>query len=153
MTSPPPVFVFDAVLHPRPAAAVPAGEHADAWGRWPRLDVPREALAEPLAIGVDQAFAELERLPRMFLEPDGAILWTSSSPDQPWQIDGTIAERLGRVLAVEFKGSCPEAAFDRLLAAFGWPVQPVMFQLVRAGVFLDEPGFRRHAAARGGAAG
>jgi hypothetical protein len=38
--------------------------------------------------------------------------------------------------------------FDRLLGAFGWPSQPLLMQLVRAAVFLDEPTFRRHARAR-----
>ncbi|MFM8494120.1 MAG: hypothetical protein ACKOEM_01155, partial [Planctomycetia bacterium] len=57
----------------------------------------------------------------------------------------------GRVLLVDLKGSCPPDALDRLLAAFGWPAEAVMFQLVQPAVFLDEPTFRRHAAARGAA--
>jgi hypothetical protein len=137
------------VLHPRPEAAVLDGEHADTWGRWPVLAVPPEARVEPFAAEFDAVVAALEQLPRMFTEPDGAILWTSAEAGAAWQVDGTLAERAGRLLAAELKGSCPPQAFDQLLAAFGWPQSPVMFQLVRAGVFLDEPGFRRHAAAWG----
>jgi hypothetical protein len=64
-------------------------------------------------------------------------------------VDGNAFEKAGRVLLVDLKGSCPPGEFDRLLAAFGWPEQAVMMQLVRAAVFLDEPTFRRHALARG----
>jgi hypothetical protein len=141
-------YAFDVVLHPRPPTAAVTGDHADAWGSWPALAVPRECLVEPFAIEFDAALAALDRLPRMFVEPDGAIVWRSPHPDHEWQVDGTLAERQGRVLAVELKGCCPAGAFDQLLAAFDWPQAPVMLQLVRAGVFLDEPTFRRHAAAR-----
>jgi hypothetical protein len=54
------------------------------------------------------------------------------------------------VVLVDLKGSCPAAEFDRLLAAFGWPDQPLVMELVRPAVVLDEPTFRRHAAARAG---
>lgn len=144
-----PLYVFDVVLHPRPAGAAVGGESADPWGRWRVLAVPREELQEPFAREFDAVLDDLARLPRMYVEPDGAILWTSSSPERPWQVDGTLGERMGRVLAAELKGCCPPAEFDRLLAVFGWPQDPVIVQLVRAGVFLDEQTFRRHATARG----
>lgn len=142
-------YRFEVVLHPLPAAAAVAGEHADAWGRWPVLQVPRESLAEPFSVGFDTVLAGLDRLPRMFVEPDGAILWRSARPDHVWQVDGTLSERQGRLLAAELKGFCPANEFDRLLTVVGWPQVAVMFQVMRAGVILDEPTFRRHAAARG----
>ena len=149
MTTDHTVYAFEVVLHPRPPGAAVAGEHTDQWGTWPVLEVPRAGLAEPFAIGFDAALASLDRLPRMFVEPDGAIVWRASKPGPNWQVDGNLAEREGGVLAVELKGSCPAAEFDHLLAAFGWPEAAVMLQLVRAGVFVDEPTFRFHAAARG----
>jgi hypothetical protein len=146
----PTFYRFEIVLHPRPVAAVNAEEPLlDDRGRWPVLAVPPAALAEPFAVEFDAVLAALDRLPRMFTEPDGAILWTSADAEQTWQVDGTLAERSGRLLAAELKGSCLPEAFDQLLAACGWPQASVMFQLVRAGVFLDEPSFRRHAAAWG----
>jgi hypothetical protein len=51
-------------------------------------------------------------------------------------------DRNGRLLFVDLKGSCPADQFDRLLSAFGWPETPVMFQLTREAVFLDEVEFR-----------
>jgi hypothetical protein len=105
----------------------------------------------PLAIGFDDAFARLSRLERMYAEPDGSFVWTSPRAGLSWQVDGNAFEKAGRVLLVDLKGSCPPGEFDRLLAAFGWPEQAVMMQLVRAAVFLDEPTFRRHALARGAA--
>lgn len=144
-----PLYRFDVVLHPRPAGAVAAGERADSFGTWSTLDVPKESLAEPFAVGFDDVLATLDRIPRLVTEPDGAILWASTAAGQAWQVDGTLAERDGRALAVELKGCCPAAAFDQVLQAFGWPRTPVMLQIVRSGVFLDESTFRRHAVARG----
>ena len=60
-----------------------------------------------------------------------------------WQIDGNLFDRAGRLLFVDLKGSCPDDQLDRLLSAFGWPATPVMFQLVREAVFLDNAEFRR----------
>lgn len=145
------LYAFEAVLHRRPDDASAAGAHADVWGSWPIIAVSRDALSRPLAVGFDEALERLAGLPRMFVEPDGAFVWTSSAANRPWQVDGNLFERSGRVLLVDLKGSCPPAEFDRLLGAFGWPTEPVMLGLVRAAVFLDEPTFRRHAAARGAA--
>lgn len=150
-TSAPELYAFEAVLHRHPAEAVAAGHHADDRGSWPILLVPRESLSQPLAIGFDAAVERLAGLPRMFVEPDGSFVWPSPAADQPWQVDGNLFERDGRVLLADLKGSCPPAEFDRLLESFGWPEEPVMLGLVRAAVFLDEPTFRRHAAARGAA--
>lgn len=145
------LYAFEATLHGRPTDARRAGTHADAWGEWPVLEVPRTALAMPLPIGFDDALARLAALDRMYVEPDGAFVWTSPAEGPWWQVDGNACERQGRLLLVDLRGSCPGQAFDRLLEACGWPAQPVMLQLVRAAVFLDEGTFRRHAAARGAA--
>jgi hypothetical protein len=148
MHAPVDAYAFEITLHARPAVARPAGRHADAWGEWPLLDVPRATLTEPLAADFDETLARLAQLERMYVEPDGAFVWTSSRDDSRWQVDGNLAERQGRVLLVDLRGSCPPREFDRLLAACGWPDQPVMMQLVRSAVFLDEDAFRLHATAR-----
>lgn len=142
------IYAFDAALHARPAEAHEAGSHVDAWGAWPVLTVPRETLAMPMAIGFDAAFERLSALDRMYAEPDGSFVWTSPREGLCWQVDGNAFERNGRVLLVDLKGTCPATAFDALLAAFGWPEQPLMVQLVRPAVFLDVGTFRRHAASR-----
>ena len=144
-------LAFEVTLHPRPPQAVDGRPFEDDRGSWPVLAVPRESLGRPLATGFDEALARLAALPRLYAEPDGSFVWTSPAADRPWQVDGNLFERDGRVLLVDLKGSCPAEEFDRLLAAFGWPTEPVMFELVRAGVFLDEQTFRLHAAARGAA--
>lgn len=142
------VYAFDATIHARPMEVGHAGSHVDAWGTWPTLAVPRTALAMPLAIGFDEAFTRLANLERMYAEPDGSFVWTSPREGLSWQVDGNAFERNGRVLLVDLKGTCPADRFDALLAAFGWPEQPLLVQLVRPAVFLDEETFRHHAAAR-----
>jgi hypothetical protein len=142
------LLAFDITLHARAVDAVPGGSHTDAWGVWPVLAVPRASWAVPLAISFDDAIARLGAIERLYAEPDGSFVWTSPRDGLAWQVDGNAWERDGRLLLVDLKGSCPEPAFDRLLGACGWPAQPVIMQLVRAAVFLDEPTFRRHALAR-----
>jgi len=144
-------YAFEVTLHPRPAEATTAGLLDDDWGSWPVLHVPRNSPGRTLTAGFDETLDRFARLPRMFAEPDGSFVWVSPAAGEPWQVDGNLFERQGKVLLVDLKGCCPPAEFDRLLAGLGWPTDPLMFELVRAGVFLDEATFRRHAAARGAA--
>lgn len=99
----------------------------------------------------DGALANLSRLPRMFIEPDGSFVWTGTADGQPWQVDGNLVDQ-GIVLSyVELKGRCLEGQFDQLLAALGWPEQPLTFQLPQRGIFLAEPQFRAAARSSAGA--
>jgi hypothetical protein len=109
------------------------------------LAVPHEALSQPFGIAFEEAVNRLNGLERMFSEPDGSFVWTSPHDGPSWQVDGNLFDRNGRLLFVDLKGRCPAEQFDRLLAAFGWPEMPLVFQLVREAVLLDEPEFRRWA--------
>jgi hypothetical protein len=144
-----PFYAFEIALHGLPASTPPTDSRfCDAHGTWPSLKLPSAAVAEPMATCFDDALGRLDALPRMFVEPDGAFVWASPRDGQSWQVDGNAFERAGRVLLVDVKGSCPAAAFDALLACFGWPEQSLVVQLVRAGVFLDLETFRGHAIRR-----
>lgn len=92
----------------------------------------------------EQVADELSLLPRMFIEPDGSFVWVSAG-EPGWQLDGVLNDGAGHLWYAELKGRCPDAEFNRLLAALGWPQTPLCFQLVREAVWLDEPAFRRHA--------
>ena len=110
------------------------------------LEVPREALAEPMGVSFEQAASDLARLPRMFVEPDGNLVWVSASQDKPrWQVDGNLYDRAGRLAFVDLSGTCPPKQFDQLLGCLGWPETRLMFQLTRQALFLDESEFRRFA--------
>lgn len=149
----PTLYAFEITLHGLPAESAPGPTFTDASGTWPTLAVSKPALAVSMTAGFDDALAGLAELERMYAEPDGSFVWTSSRSSDAgaawWQVDGNACEKDGRVLLVDLKGSCPPAEFDRLLAAFGWPAQPMMMLLVRSAVFLGEEAFRRHAMARG----
>lgn len=113
-------------------------------------------ISAAMAIDFDAALAALGSIERLYVEPDGSFVWTSprgggveSHRRERWQVDGNAFEKDGRVLLVDLKGSCPPDEFDRLLAAFGWPAQLLMMQIVRSATFLDEATFRRHAQTRG----
>jgi hypothetical protein len=89
-------------------------------------------------VSFEAAAESLEKLDRLFIEPDGSFVWAGEG----WQVDGSLYDRDGRLQYVELKGALPVEAFDRLLAALGWPATPVVFQLVREGKTVDEAEFR-----------
>ena len=142
---------FHATLHAR-APDVSPGAAIELRGELtPTLIMPPAALAHPFALTFEEAVAALERLDRMFVEPDGSFVWVAASArshgaEGTWQLDGNLFDRNGRLLLVDLKGGCPEEDFNRLLTAFGWPGTPVLFELMREAVFLDETEFRRYAA-------
>jgi hypothetical protein len=145
-----PLLHFHATLHARSPEVLSGGAIELRGALTPTLIVPPAALAHPFAMTFEEAVAALERLDRMFVEPDGSLVWVSSSAGEAttdlWQLDGNLFDRNGRLLFVDLKGSCPETELDRLLAVFGWPGTPVLFELTREAVFLDETQFRRYAA-------
>jgi hypothetical protein len=145
------LLFFHATLHARSPEVSPGITLVLRGEPTQTLVVPPAAIAHAFATSFERAAAALEELERMFVEPDGSFVWVSSNDsavtDEPrWQIDGSLFDRNGRLLLVDVKGTCTEAQFDRLLAALGWPDTPVMFELTREAVFLDEAEFRRYAA-------
>jgi hypothetical protein len=137
--------LFQITIHARPAEAQ-EGAVVELNGKKYRvLDVPPAALGTPFEKSFEAASEALLVLERMFLEPDGSFVWVSTAKERPWQLDGVLYDRAERLLYVDLKGACTLDDFDRLLEALGWPETPVMFQLVREAVFLDEAEFRRFA--------
>jgi hypothetical protein len=139
------MFSFHIAVHAR-AAEVADGPTLDLHGgSYRTLAAPAATFSATLSVTFEQAGEALGQLPRLYFEPDGSFVWVSSSGEPRWQVDGNLFDRDGRLLFVDLKGSCPPEQFDQLLAAFGWPATPVMFQLLREAVFLDEAEFRRFA--------
>ena len=138
---------YHVCLHARPADARTGPVKNLAGLELPTLEVIPAELP-PLGASFEEATAALEALPRMYCEPDGSFVWVSSADGAPWQVDGNLYDRAGRLLFVDLKGCSPVSEFDRLLAACGWPATEVIFQLVREAIYLAEPEFRRFAAAR-----
>lgn len=137
---------FDVVLHPLPGGLVAGERLADARGEWPTLLPP--ATGATFAVGFDEALARLDALGRAFVEPDGSFVWVGPGGEDRWQLDGNAWEREGRVASVDVRGRCPVEELVRFLAVWREAREPLVVELVRAGVFLDEPTFLRHAVAR-----
>ena len=107
----------------------------------------------PLSVAFDHALAALERLDRLFIEPDGSFVWAGSLPDgTTWQVDGNLIDRGDFLAYVELKGRCPEAQFNQILTTFNWPGALLAFELTRRGSVVEEAEFRRLAATQAGAA-
>ncbi len=139
------MYRFRTTIHARPTQ-IGTGKPMELRGRiFETLGVRPESLSVPLGPSFEQAAASLRDLPRMFVEPDGSFVWVAGDGESRWQVDGNLFDRDGRLIFIELHGECPEPEFDRLLAAFGWPRTPVLFQLSREAVFLDEAEFRRFA--------
>ncbi len=139
-------YSFDIVVHAKPTSAA-AGPTYTLRG----VDLPTLAITAAECPSFDRTFeevaADLERFERMYFEPDGSLVWVSSNLDDPWQLDGMLYDRDGRVRHVELKGSCPSEAFDRITAVLGLPSSAMVFQLTREAQFLDDATFRRYASA------
>jgi hypothetical protein len=112
---------------------------------------PKEA---SFACTWEDAATALEALPRMIFELDGSFVVSgeheragaSPPPSETvtrWQVDGHLFDFAGRLHRLELHGHCPPAAFDELLRCVGWPQQPLVFEMVREGVTIDEQEFRQ----------
>ena len=138
-----PVYSFQITIHARSPAVASGGPAVTVAGRaYPTLVVPHKALGATFSLSFENVVAALSGLPRMFAEPDGSFVWVSPSGESAWQVDGVLYDRDGRLLLVDLKGTCTPAAFDQILTACGWPETPVMFQLTREAVYVDEATFR-----------
>jgi len=138
------MYHFHASIHARPEPCLPGPLVTLAGADFATCTVSPEWLGRSmLARSFEEVVADLARIERMFVEPDGSFVWVSSRREAPWQVDGNLYDHQERVRLVDVKGSCPIERFDQLLAALGWPQTPLVFQLVRAAVFLDEAEFRR----------
>jgi len=137
------VYSFFVTVHARPADAGDGPELVVAERSVRTLRIVRQTLsATTMECSFEEAQDRLAALGRMFCEPDGSFVWVSSESEPRWQVEGHLYDRIGRLLFVDLKGTCPANDFDRLLAAFGWPKTPLMFQLTREALFLAEEEFR-----------
>jgi periplasmic divalent cation tolerance protein len=147
-------YRFDIRVHHLPAIAAEGpsipGPGDGTAGCLPTITVPAGGQAEPMVVSFDAALEAIGQLPDCYVEPDGSILWTGRDSEGRWQVDGNLFDRGGRVVFATLSGSCPRAEFDRLLACFGWPAEPLMIELVRAAVFVTEEVFRCLAAGEAG---
>ena len=136
------MYTFQITLHARPAEArcrrIGRAWRAGIILRW----TCRPGARQRFGVSFEEASVALAQLPRMFIEPDGSFVWVSSSSEPHWQVDGVLYDRDERLLFVDLKGTCPATAFDQMLSAVDWPQTPVMLQLMREAVFVDEATFR-----------
>ncbi len=105
----------------------------------PVLHLQPAQLTTPLGMTFEEALTHLDTQPRMFIEPDGSFVQRGEG----WQIDGVLHDSPAGLTAIECRGATTQDAFEQLLAVAGWPDQPVVFQLTRAGTYLVETSFRR----------
>ena len=134
---------FHVAIHAAPETAV-VRQQCDLAGRpASTLTLRPEQLTRSIPVSFEAALAALERLPRMFIEPDGSFVWVAERDEPAWQLDGVLFDRAGELVYVELKGNCPAARFDEFLTTLGWPHVAFVFQLAREAVFMDEVEFRR----------
>ncbi|MEX1040302.1 MAG: hypothetical protein WDZ51_06720 [Pirellulaceae bacterium] len=130
-------------LHARPAGVVAGIRQSNSLGTLETLAPTPQQLSEPLPVTFEQTEAALAALPRMFIEPDGSLVWVSTDPDRPWQLDGMLLDRGGKMLSVELKGSAPLECWEQIFQTVGWPEVDLMFQLTQEAVWIDEATLRR----------
>ena len=110
-----------------------------------RFHVIIQSATQPWCVTFDQAYAALEQVPGVFIEPDGSFFLTSRLGELSWQAEGNLYDQGPCLAHVELKGCCPEERLDDLLRPLGWPEQVLAFQMVREGAQLSETEFRKAA--------
>lgn len=133
---------FDAVVHARPSREIDEQWFEIRGRKLPTLLVAPESLDQPFPVSFEEALDRMDRLPQLLIELDGSFVWSGVDAVGPWQLDGTVHDRNGRLLYVTVKGSCRESSWEQLLDCFGWPQQAVVIQSVREAVYFEEPQFR-----------
>ena len=109
-----------------------------------------QAATKPWPITFDAAYAALEQVPGIFLEPDGSFFLPSRPGEPRWQVEGNLYDQGERLAYAEIKGCCPDEWFDDLLQPLGWPQVLLKFQMVREGQELSEKEFRKVTRIQGG---
>ena len=108
--------------------------------------------SDGLMVSFDQAYSGLQKLERLFIEPDGSFVWTGEdAKGARWQVEGNLIDRGETLARAEVVGRCPAEQFDQLLGALGWPKARLVFELPRKGICLEEEEFRKLAASETGA--
>ena len=104
-----------------------------------------QASSQPWSVTFDEAYAALEGVPGVFIEPDGSFFLASRPGEQTWQVEGNLYDQGPRLAYVEMKGCCPDERLDELLQPLGWPEVALTFQMVREGTQVTEEEFRKRA--------
>lgn len=107
-----------------------------------------QAASQPWSVTFDQAFAGLEQVAGVFIEPDGSFFCASRPGEPKWQAEGNLYDQGPSLAYLDLKGCCPEKQLDELLRPLGWPEESLTFQMVREGTLLSEADFRKAAGSR-----
>jgi hypothetical protein len=137
------MFEFHITVHPRRADDRPGATFKLRGQSVPTLLV--DPAARHFSVTFEEACDSLQALGRMFVEPDGSLVWTGENDNDRWQLEGVLYDECNNLLYAEIWGRCPPTHLDQLLGIFGWPRTECIFCLVREGVWLDESEFRRFA--------
>lgn len=139
MTSPTTLHV---TIHAYPDASPPRRDVKLRGRIVPALEVTSDRFHQPLPVTFDHVLSALERLPRLFIEPDGSFIWIGPTGPDEWKFDGQLHDSTGGLMTMELKVSGHNPDWDQLLSCLNWPETRLAFELVREGVYLDESGLR-----------
>ena len=103
---------------------------------------PMESVDSKFGCSFEQLTESFEKLPRMFLEPDGSFVWVIEIEGSRFQMDGLLTDDGSNLLNCELKGTCEKSIWEQFLGTLGWPTQSVVVQLVQSGTFVSESEFR-----------
>lgn len=133
--------VLQASLHPAPAS-LPAASMAQVESlTLPTYAFDPQSAQQGWDVTFDEAYAAMEGLPQMFLEPDGSWFWTAPASEPRWQLEGNLYDAGPRLGYVDIKGFCPRPAMERLLHCLGWPKSSILVQVSRLGLFITADDF------------
>jgi hypothetical protein len=101
-----------------------------------------QATEPPWGVTFEEAYAALEQISGIFLEPDGSFFRASRPGGEKWQVEGNLYDQGPNLAYVDMKGSCPVECLDELLRPLGWPSVRLTIQMVREGTQVSDTEFR-----------
>ena len=124
---------FHVAWHRRPECIETGPEILISGVRTPTLHIPTAGLTLPWSLSFEEVITSIERLDRMFAEPDGSFVWRQAAERQ---IDGQLYDCDGRLLYVELSGNYLSDDVIALEIALNPQRDPLVVQLLREGVVV-----------------
>jgi len=123
----------------QPGADIQIGAHTISTLRCETLDAP-------FAVTFEEVEDACRLVKRMFLEPDGAFVWSGEENGSRWQVDGHLYDRNGRLLFIELQGVCPPDRFRQFIRLLQSDDQQILVELVMESAIVELADFARIAA-------
>lgn len=128
---------FHIFIHARPARQI-ATSQVELDGVLLRtLQIDPTELTEEHSATFEHTLEVLTKLPRSYVEPDGAFFWRPEPRPDGSFVEGNIFDGIQTVQHMELKGNCSIAEFDQVTGSLGTAKERLVIQMLPYAIFVD----------------